>query len=100
MMAEADLVEQVAHTDEYPFDAVQVTGVRASPVRGDALGGHAGVTLERRLAGRLALGAGVRWARATIPLARSAVPAEGTGERSARLQAGGVTAAASLRLYF
>jgi hypothetical protein len=100
MMAEADLVEQVAHTDEYPFDAVQVTGVRASPVRGDALGGHAGLTLEHRLAGRIALGAGVRWERATISLARSAVPAEGTAEGSARLQAGGVTAAASLRLYF
>jgi hypothetical protein len=100
MLAEADLVEQVAHTDEYPFDAVQVTGVRTSPVRGDALGGHAGFTLERRLAGRLALSAGARWARANIPLARSAVPAEGVRASSARLQAGGVTAAASLRLSF
>lgn len=100
VLADADLVEQVAHTDEYPFDVVQVTGVRTSPVRGDALGGHAGVTLERRVAGRLALSAGARWARATIPLARSAVPAEGAGERSARLRAGGVTAAASIRLYF
>lgn len=100
VLADADLVEQVAHTDEYPFDVVQVTGVRTSPVRGDALGGHAGVTLERRVAGRLALSAGARWDRATIPLARSAVPAQGAGERSARLQAGGVTAAASIRLYF
>lgn len=100
VLADADLVEQVAHTDEYPFDVVQVTGVHTSPVRGDALGGHAGITLERRVAGRLALSAGARWARATIPLARSAVPAEGAGERSARLQAGGVTAAASIRLYF
>lgn len=100
MMAEADLVEQVAHTDEYPFDAVRVTGVRTSPVRGDALGGHAGMTLERRVAGRLALGIGARWVRASISLARSAAPADGAGERSARLQAGGVTAAASLRLYF
>ena len=100
MLAEADLVEQVAHTDEYPFDAVQVTGVRTSPARGDALGGHAGLALERRLArprgpGRGgALGAGDHRAR------RGAAPAEGAGERSARLQAGGVTAAASLRLYF
>jgi len=100
IIADADLVEQVAHTDEYPFDAVQVTGVRTSPVRGDALGGHAGLTLERRLAGRLALSAGARWARATIALARGAAPAESAGERSARVQAGGVTAAASIRLYF
>ena len=100
VLADADLVEQVAHTDEYPFDVVQVTAVRTSPVRGDALGGHAGVTLERLIAGRLAVSAGARWARATIPLARSAVPAEGAGERSARLRAGGVTAAASIRLYF
>lgn len=100
MLAEADLVEHVGHTDAYPFDVVQVTDVRTSPVRGDALGGHAGVTLERRIAGRMALCAGARWSRATIPLARRAVPAEDAGERSARVQAGGVTAAASLRLYF
>jgi hypothetical protein len=97
VLAEADLVERVTHTDEYPFDVVQVTGVRTSPVRGDALGGHAGIAIERRLAGRLALSAGARWARANIPLA---VPADGNGQRAARLQAGGVTAAASIRLYF
>ena len=100
VLADADLVEQVAHADEYPFDVVRVTGVRTSPVRGDALGGHAGVTLERRLAGRLAFCAGARWARANIPLARPAAAAEGTGRSSARLQAGGVTAAAAIRLYF
>ena len=100
MFAEADLVEQVGHTDEYPFDAVQVTGVRTSPVRGDALGGHAGLTLERRIADRLAFSAGARWARATIDLARGAVPAAGASERSARVRAGGVTAAAALRVSF
>jgi hypothetical protein len=100
VLAEADLVEQVTHTDEYPFDVVEVTGVRTSPVRGDALGGHAGIALERRLAGRLALRAGARWTRASVALARRAAPEEGAGERSARVQAGGVTASLAVRLYF
>lgn len=98
MLAEADLVERVEHTDAYPFDSVEVTGVRASAVRGDALGGHAGLTLERRIAGRLAVGVGARWAQATIPLARGS--ATGDGERSARVRAGGIAASGALRLYF
>lgn len=96
VLAEVDLVEQVTHTDEYPYDAVRVTGVRTAAVRGDALGGHAGITLERQVAGRLAVVVGARWSRATIALARNAGPAA----QAARLQAGGVIAAASLRLYF
>lgn len=97
-LAEADLVSGLTYTHEYPYDVVRVTAIRASPVRGDAVGGHAGLTLERRIAGRLALSAGARWARATIPLARGA--ADGSGERSARVRAGGITAGGSIRLYF
>jgi hypothetical protein len=97
-LAEADLVEGVTYTHEYPYDTVQVTGVRSAPVRGDAVGGHAGLSLERRLGKRLALDIGARWSRATIALDRRA---EGdAGERSARVRAGGLVAGAAIRLYF
>ena len=96
----ADVVDRVSYEHEYPYDAVRVTGLRRSAVRGDALGGHAALTLERRIAGRVAVGAGARWSRATIPLIRAARPDEDARERSARVPAGGVNASAVIRLYF
>lgn len=95
VLAEADLADAVAHTDAYPYDAVAVTGLRTSAVRGDALGGHAAVTLERRLGGRFAASAGARWSRASVQL-----EAGGPTARTARVTAGGVTAAFGLRLFF
>jgi hypothetical protein len=46
------------------------------------------------------LSAGARWSRASVPLERTAPAENGAAQGSVRLQAGGVTAAASLRLYF
>jgi hypothetical protein len=95
-LAEADLVERVDYTHEYPYDTVEVTGVSGSVVKGDAVGGHADLTLERRISGRVAIAGGARWSRASIQLART----EGGVERSAGLRAGGITASATIRLYF
>jgi hypothetical protein len=95
-LAEAELVERIEYTHEYPYDTVNVTGVQGSMVRGDAVGGHADLTLERRISGRVAIAGGARWSRASIQLARS----EGGIDRSAKVTAGGITASGSIRLYF
>jgi hypothetical protein len=92
LRAEADLAEDAATTESYPYDAVDVTTVRSSAVRGDALGGHAAVSLERRLGTRFAAGAGARWSRASVDL--------GAGARSARVTAGGLSASFGVRVYF
>ena len=95
LIAEADLAEEVVTSEAYPYDAVAVTEVRTSPVRGEALGGHAAVGLERRLGGRLAAGAGARYSRAAIDL-----EAGGAAARSARVTAGGFSAAFGIAVYF
>ena len=96
VLAEADLVDEILHTDAYPYDTVQVTGARTTPVRGDAVGGHAGVAFERRIGARLAVSAGARFTRATIALQAG----HDDTARTAETKAGGLTATASLRLYF
>jgi hypothetical protein len=93
--AEADLAEEVATAESYPYDTVQVTAVHTSAVRGDAFGGHAAASLERALGARLAVTAGARWARARVDL-----DAEGTSRRRARVTAGGFSAGLGIRLYF
>jgi hypothetical protein len=93
----ADLAVGIEYTHAYPYDTVRVTGLRRAAARGDAVGGHAGLALERRIGGRVALGAGARWSRATVPLSRHAA---GDGDVAARVPAGGVSAIASIRLYF
>lgn len=96
ILAEADLVDGIDHEDAYPYDETRVTSVRMSSARGDALGGHLALGLERRLSSRLALAGGARWSRAKVRLE------SGTGDatRSAEITAGGLSAGLGLRLYF
>ena len=96
VVADGELVESVTHDEAYPYDTVHVTGVRASSARGDALGGHVGAALERRLSSRLALEGGARWSRAGVRLESGS----GDEAREAEVTAGGLTAALALRLYF
>lgn len=98
VIAQADLARAVTHTEAYPYDAVQVTGVRTESVRGDAVGFHAGLALERRLGARMGAGVGARWTRATIDLASGNAASE--TERQARMKAGGLAAGAALSFYF
>lgn len=92
LRAEADLAEDMATGEAYPYDTVRVTSVRTSSERGGAVGGHAAVHLERRLADRVAAGVTGRYARASVGL--------GAGARSARVTAGGFSAAFGIGLYF
>jgi hypothetical protein len=94
--AEGDLVEAVTHDEEYPYDAVHVTGVRTSAAKGSALGGHVAAALERRLSPRSAIEGGARWSRASVRLESGG----GNATREADVTAGGLTAALALRLYF
>jgi len=96
ILAEADLVDGIDHDDAYPYDETRVTSVRTSSARGDALGGHVALGLERRLSSRVGLAGGARWSRAKVRLEAGS----GDATREAEITAGGLSAGLGLRLYF
>jgi len=87
----ADMVASVAYTHEYPYDAVEVTGVRLVGCEDSAVGAHAGASLVYALASRVGLTLRFRYSRATATLA-----VEDAG--SVELDAGGPELALGLQV--
>jgi opacity protein-like surface antigen len=89
----ADLVQRVEYTQAYPFDAVTVTGTPLASTRNHAFGFNVGAGLDWPVARHLAIGAQVRFSRATVSL-------EPTANDRVEIDAGGVALTGGLRLDF
>ena len=89
-----DLAESVTFAESPTFDTVTFTGVVVSKAMATALGVDAGIDVGVKLSKNVAVGAVVRFARAsmTFPLANTA--------SGAHADAGGTHVGAGLRFYF
>jgi len=91
---DADLVERVEATEEYPYDEAVFESASASPSRSAAsLGWNAGAALSGAVASRVDLGLQLRYTRANPEL-------DAPGGSSFTLEAGGLDVTAFLRLRF
>ena len=89
----ADLVQRVEYTQAYPFDTVTVTGTSFATTRDHAFGFNLGAGLDWPVARHVAIGAQVRFSRATVSL-------EPTADDRVEIDAGGVALTGGLRLDF
>jgi opacity protein-like surface antigen len=89
----ADLVQRVEYTQVYPFDTVTVTGTTFASTRNHAFGFNVGAGLDWPVARHVAIGAQVRFSRATVSL-------EPTADDRVEIDAGGVALTGGLRLDF
>jgi opacity protein-like surface antigen len=90
---EADLLEPVRFRHSYPFDSVTVTNVPTTTLDDTAVGFNLGASVDYRLATHFALGAQLRFSRATAKL----VPEGGS---AVEIDAGGVQAGLGVRIPF
>jgi len=91
---EADLVESVEATEEYPYDEAAFRSATSVSRRSDpTLGWNAGAAVAWAVASRLHVGVEARWVRAGAEL-------EQPGGGTARLDAGGLHGALFVRLRF
>lgn len=88
-----DLVELIDVDEAYPFDEATFRSARTRRASGSAVGGHAGVDAAWMLSRQVGLGGSLRYAAARLDLNRPSTP-------PVSLDAGGVQAAAGLRLVF
>jgi len=111
----ADLADQLAYTQVYPYDSanVTVTSLRSQRISKNAVGPDVGVSLDVPILSHVGLGALVRYSGANVTLARPTTPlpldsGAATGEQlvrvtpgsSVKINAAGVQIAAGLRLFF
>jgi len=89
----ADLVQGVAYTQAYPYDAVTVTGTSFERTSGNAVGFNLGAGLDWQLARHAAIGTQVRFSRATASL-------KPTADDRVDVRGGGAHLTAGLRLDF
>jgi opacity protein-like surface antigen len=89
----ADLVQRVDYTHAYPFDTVTVTGTPFASTRNHAFGFNVGAGLDWPVARHVAIGAQVRFSRATVSL-------EPTADDHVEIAAGGLHLTGGLRLDF
>ena len=89
-----DLVSDVSYTEVYPFDTVTFTSATTKKVTASKVGFNVGADIGITLAPHVGVGALVRFSRASVsfPLDGSAAGVDAN--------AGGIQAAAGLRLFF
>lgn len=89
----AELAQRVEYTQAYPFDTVTVTGTTLTPTSDHAFGFNVGAGLDWQAARHIAIGAQLRFSRATVSL-------EPTADDHFEIDAGGVALTGGLRLDF
>jgi opacity protein-like surface antigen len=90
---EADLVERIAYTQQYPYDSVTVTGVPTSKFSDSPIGWNVSGSVDYRIGRRFGLGVQARFSRAKAKL----IPVTG---QTVEIDAGGLQLGGGLRLYF
>lgn len=90
---EQELVTGVHAAETFPFDTAEFGSVTTSRVDGSGLGFHGGIDMTRMLTRRVGVGTLIRYAGAKIDL-------NAPGSRRVSTDAGGVQAAAGLRVLF
>jgi hypothetical protein len=93
---EADLVQRPVFDDSYPYDELAISSVPSVTQEDSPTGFNAGARLDYRFgsSGRFGVGAQVRYSTASVKLKATPDATE------ASFDAGGLQAAAGLRLYF
>lgn len=91
---EADLLDKLSYTDNYPYDELALASAPARTVKASPTGWNAGGRLDYRFGRRFGAGLQLRYSTAKVKL--RATP-EAT---QASFDAGGLQAGAGLRLYF
>ncbi len=93
MSLTTDVIDEVRYTENYPFDAVALSGTSKVPVSGRKLGWNGGADIDCHVAPHFGVGVLVRYDRASMQL----TPPSGA---TLSIDAGGLQVAAGLRLYF
>lgn len=91
---EADLLQRLQYTQQYPYDTVTVTSTPTAARSDRPFGFDVGAGLDYRLSRSFGLGVQAGYSRATAKL----IPADGSD--TTEIQAGGFQVAAGLRVYF
>lgn len=90
---EADLLQNVVYSQQYPYDTVTVTSVPVGKAKDSPIGFNVGASVDYRFSRSIGLGIQGRFARAKAKLTAGSNP-------TVEVDAGGLQVGGGLRIYF